>query len=165
MYTFATDILIRGSKGEKYQELKAKYGFDLVDIYMMSGVLGFMNHKKGLPENGPVTANLPRNVLTLRSEKINFLYEIITLNEEIDSDAENAMKLAFQVNSVENPKTYKRDLFDDYMYAGIDILYDMLSKIPYDNQVDNIKEILDKYSGDDSISQKTAVEVFEAEGL
>ncbi len=165
MYTFATDILIRGKQGEKYQELKAIYGFDLVDIYMMCGVIGFMNHKKGIPENGPVTANLPRNVLTGRAEKIDFLYEIITLNEEIDSDAENAMKKAFQVNSVENQKTYKKDLFDDYMYGGIDILYDMLSNVPYDNQVDNIKEILEKYSGDVIFSQKTVDEIFGAEGL
>ncbi len=165
MYTFGTDVLIKGKKGEKYQELKAKYGFDLVDIYMMAGVLGFMEHKKGVQDEGSVTATLPRNVLTLRSEKIDFLYEIIALNEELENDAENAMKLAFQVNSVENPKTFKKDLFDDYMFGGIEQLYDMLSNVPYDNQVDNIKEILDNYSGDNSDSQKSADEIFEAEEL
>lgn len=164
MYVFATDITLRGKKGEKYQELKAIYGFELVDIYMMSGVLGFMNNQKGVSDEGAITATIPRNTLTLRSEKIDFLYEIVTLNEEIESDAENAMKLAFQVNSVENPKTYKKELFDDYAYAGIDILYDMLSNIPFDNQVENIKEVLEKYSGE-SNNLKSLEDIFESEGL
>ena len=46
MLTFQTDIVIRGKKAEKYQELANKYGFLLVDIYMMSGVLGFINNQK-----------------------------------------------------------------------------------------------------------------------
>ena len=164
MYIFSNDIILKGDIGKKYQELKAMYGFELIDIYMISGVLGFMSHKKGVPTDGPVTATIPRNTLTSRSEKIDFLYQVVTLNEEIEADTENAMKLAFQVNSVENPKTYKKDLFDDYAYGGINILYDMLSNIPYDNQVDNIKEILDKYTvGNDS--QKTADDIFAAEGL
>ena len=46
MLTFQTDIVIRGKKAEKYQELANKYEFLLVDIYMMSGVLGFINNQK-----------------------------------------------------------------------------------------------------------------------
>ena len=46
MLAFQTDIVIRGRKAEKYQTLKNIYGWDLVDIYMMSGVLGFINNRK-----------------------------------------------------------------------------------------------------------------------
>ena len=116
MITFSTDIVIKGKKAEKYQGLKNKYGFDLVDIYMMSGVLGFINNRKdGQDNDNMVTANLPRNVLQNRSDKIDFLYQVVTLSEEIDLDAEKAMKLAFEENSITNPqKMYKRELFDDY---------------------------------------------------
>ena len=147
MITFSTDIIIKGKKAEKYQELKNKYGFDLVDIYMMSGVLGFINNRKDVQDNyNTVTANLPRNVLTARSGRIDFLYQIVTLREEIDLNSEKAMKLAFEENSVTNPKKlYKRELFDDYAMGGIDILYNFLSDVVYDKQVDNIKDILDKF--------------------
>ena len=50
MLTFQTDIVIRGKKAEKYQELANKYEFLLVDIYMMSGVLGFINNQKDVQD-------------------------------------------------------------------------------------------------------------------
>ena len=167
MAMFLTDIVIRGKKAYKYQELKNIYNFELVDIYMISGVLGFLHNKKDVQDNdGTLTANIPRTVLERRSKKINFLYEIITLHEELDVDPDRAMQLAFEINSVEHPvKMYKKELFDDYALGGIDILYDMLSNVTYDRQVDNIKNILDKYSESYTVNQKTTNDIFEAEGL
>lgn len=167
MITFSTDIIIKGKKAEKYQELKNKYGFDLVDIYMMSGVLGFINNRKDVQDNyNTVTANLPRNVLTARSGRIDFLYQIVTLSEEIDLNSEKAMKLAFEENSVTNPKKlYKRELFDDYAMGGIDILYNFLSDVVYDKQVDNIKDILDKFYEQSNLGEKSIDDILEEEGL
>ncbi|MDD3453636.1 MAG: hypothetical protein PHN42_05150 [Bacilli bacterium] len=167
MISFQTDIVIKGKKAEKYQELKSKYGFDLVDIYMMSGVLGFINSSKDVQENdSTITANLPRTVLNNRSSKIDFLLEIITLSEELDVDADNAIKLAFEDSSLENQKKmYKKELFDDYALGGIDILYNMLSDVTYDKQVENIKEIIEKFFENSNINQKTVDEIFEEEGL
>ena len=167
MLTFQTDIVIKGKKAEKYQELSNKYGFLLVDIYMMSGVLGFINNQKDVADNDSnITANIPRNVLQSRSDKIDFLYQIVTLTEEIDVDAENAMKLEFEENSIANPKKlYKRELFDDYAMGGIDILYDMLSDVEFDKQVDNIKDILDKFFEKSNLGQKTVNDILEEEGL
>ena len=86
MLTFQTDIVIRGKKAEKYQELANKYEFLLVDIYMMSGVLGFINNQKDVQDNeSSITANIPRNVLQSRADKIDFLYQVVALSEEIDS--------------------------------------------------------------------------------
>lgn len=167
MLTFRTDIIIRGKKGEKYQEIKTKYGFDLVDIYMMSGVLGFINNKKDIQETeGNITATLPRTVLQRRYQKIEFLYQIVTLNNEIDIDVENAIKLAFEEDTIEQPKKlYKKELFDDYAMGGIDILYNMLADITYDKQVDNIKEIMDKFLENSNIEEKTIADIFEEAGL
>ena len=167
MITFSTDIIIKGKKAEKYQELKNKYGFDLVDICMMSGVLGFINNRKDVQDNyNTVTANLPRNVLTARSGRIDFLYQIVTLSEEIDLNSEKAMKLAFEENSVTNPKKlYKRELFDDYAMGGIDILYNFLSDVVYDKQVDNIKDILDKFYEQSNLGEKSIDDILEEEGL
>lgn len=167
MITFSTDIIIKGKKAEKYQELKNKYSFDLVDIYMMSGVLGFINNRKDVQDNdNTVTANLPRNVLQNRSDKIDFLYQVVTLSEEIDLDAEKAMKLAFEENSITNPKKmYKRELFDDYAMGGIDILYNLLSDVVYDKQVDNIKDILDKFYEQSNLGEKSIEDILEEEGL
>ena len=167
MITFSTDIVIKGKKAEKYQGLKNKYGFDLVDIYMMSGVLGFINNRKDVQDNdNMVTANLPRNVLQNRSDKIDFLYQVVTLSEEIDLDAEKAMKLAFEENSITNPqKMYKRELFDDYAMGGIDILYNLLSDVVYDKQVDNIKDILDKFYEQSNLGEKSIEDILEEEGL
>ena len=167
MLTFQTDIIIKGKKAVKYQELKNKYGFDLVDIYMMSGVLGFINERKDIPDTeGSVTANLPRNVLQNRADKIDFLYQIVTLSEEIDVDAEEAMKLAFEENSIANPKKlYKKELFEEYAMGGIDILYDMLSDVVFDKQVDNIKDIIDKFYEQSNLGEKTINDILEEEGL
>ncbi len=167
MLTFQTDIVIKGKKAEKYQELKNKYGFDLVDIYMMSGVLGFINNQKDVQDNdNSITANLPRNVLQNRADKIDFLYQIICLSDEIDVDAENAMKLSFEENSIANPrKLHKKELFDDYAMGGIDILYNMLSDVIFDKQVDNIKDIIDKFFEKSNLGAKTINEILEEEGL
>lgn len=168
MLTFQTDIVIRGQKAEKYQELKQKYSFDLVDIYLMAGVLGFINNQKDVQDNNSnVTANLPRNVLQNRGSKIEFLYEIITLSEEINVDPDNAIKLAFEDTSIEKPKNlYKKELFDDYAMGGIDILFDMLSDVVYDKQIDNIKDIIEKFSDFSGLNrEKTADEIFESEGF
>lgn len=167
MISFQTDIVIKGKKAEKYQELKSKYGFDLVDIYMMSGVLGFINLSKDVQEgDSTITANLPRNVLNNRSSKIDFLCEIITLNEELDINTDNAIKLAFEDSSSENQKKmYKRELFDDYALGGIEILFDMLCDVTYDKQVENIKNIIEKFFENSNLNQKTVEEIFEEEGL
>ncbi|MDD4623797.1 MAG: hypothetical protein PHX40_00210 [Bacilli bacterium] len=167
MISFQTDMIIKGKKAEKYQELKSKYGFDLVDIYMMSGVLGFINLSKDVSEgDSNITANLPRTVLNNRSSKIDFLFEIITLSEELDVNADNAIKLAFEDSSIENQKKmHKRELFDDYALGGIDILYSMLSDVTYDKQVENIKDIIERFFENSNLNQKTVEEIFEEEGL
>ena len=168
MLIFPTDIVIRGTKAKKYQELKAKYGFELVDIYMMSGVLGFINNKKDIQDlNGEITANIPRSVLQRRSEKIDFLYQIIVLYNEVDIDTEKAIHYAFEENVKQtNKKIYKKDLFDDYALGGIDLLYDMLSNIEYDREVDNLKDIVDRYQkGIESSLYETTDEIFDKQGL
>ena len=165
MLTFQTDIIIRGKKAEKYQTLKIIYDWDLVDIYMMSGVLGFINNKKDIQDNDSKSmANLPRTTLTSRSNRIEFLYEVITLSEEIESNVDNAIKLAFEDSSIDHPKKlYKQMLFDDYAMGGIDILYDMLSKVDYENQVDNIRDIIEKYIDYSNIESKSLQEILEEE--
>lgn len=167
MLAFQTDIVIRGRKAEKYQTLKTIYGWDLVDIYMMSGVLGFINNKKDVQDSeSKAIANLPRTVLNNRSHKIEFLCEVITLIEEIDVDSDNAIRIAFEDNSIERPKKLrKQELFDDYAMGGIDILYDMLSNVDFENQVDNIRAIIEKFIGSANIGKKTVEEIFTEEGL
>ena len=101
-----------------------------------------------------------------RSERIDFLYQIVTLSEEIDLNSEKAMKLAFEENSITNPKKmYKRELFDDYAIGGIDILYNLLSDVVYDKQVDNIKDILDKFYEQSNLGEKSIEDILEEEGL
>lgn len=167
MLTFQTDILIRGKKADKYQELKTRFSFDLVDIFMISGVLGFIHKKKDIQQNdGNTIANLPRNVLQNRSEKIDFLCEIISLSEEIDLDPDKAIRIAFEDSSIDKPKKlYKLDLFSEYALGGIDILYEMLSISEYDEAVDNLKSIMDKFLLDEKIGKKTTEEIFDEEGL
>ena len=163
MLSFQVDIIIRGKKAEKYQMLKNIYGWDLVDIYMMSGVLGFINNKKDIQDNdSKAVANLPRTVLNNRSSKIDFLCAVITLSEEIEADSDNAIKLAFEDNSISPPKKlYKQELFDDYATGGIDILYEMLSNIDYENQVDNIRAIIERFVGNNGIVNRTVEEILD----
>lgn len=54
-------------------------------------------------------------------------------------------------------------LFDDYAMGGIDILYDMLSKIDYENQVDNIRDIIERYIDYSNIENKSLQEILEEE--
>lgn len=125
MLSFNTDIVIRGSKAEKYIELNTKYGFLYIDTYMMSGVLGFLNNKKDTNENDdkssvPKTANIPRTVLNSRSDKIDFLCEIITLHEELDINEEQAMKLAFEdIKTTDAKKLERLETFNDYAMGGM----------------------------------------------
>ena len=165
MIIFSNDVIIRGKKAQKYQELSNKYGFLYIDIYLMSGVLGFINHQKDVQDNDDLFITIPRNVLQNRAEKIDFLYQIVTLSEEIDLDSEKAMKLAFEENSIASPKLYKRELFEDYAMGGIDLLYNLLSDVVYDKQVDNIKDILDQFYEQSNLGEKSIEDILEEEGL
>ena len=168
MLSFSTDIVIKGKKAEKYQELNTKYGLLFIDIYMMSGALGFLNKKKDTNEaDSSATANIPRTVLISRSEKIDFLCELITLDEELEVNEEQAMKLAFEdapANSKE--KLLRFETFNDYAMGGIDCLYDLLCKEKkYGDPVDSFKAALDMYLPNEQIGKKTADEIFEEAGL
>lgn len=168
MLSFNTDIVIKGSKAEKYQELNTKYNFTFIDTYMLSGVLGFLNNKKDTNDaNTNATANIPRTVLNSRSDKIDFLCEIIILNEELEANEEQAMKLAFEDSTLTNPKKLTRlETFNDYAMGGIDILYDMLCSIEkYGDPVDKFKNALDMYLPNEDIGKKTADQIFEEAGL
>ena len=168
MLKFQTDILIRGKKAEKIQELKVKYDFELVDIYMIAAVIGFLNNAKDINENdSDATANLPRTVLNNRQHKIDFLCEIMTLHNEIDNDAESAIKLAFEESKIDNSnnKMYKKELFHDYAMGGIEILYQMLANVEYDNQVENLKNILEKYNNDEYMTSQSLEEILNNQGF
>ena len=166
LQAYSSDIVIRGKKAEKYQELKIKYDFDLIDIFMMSGVLGFLNNKKDIQSNdSEATANLPRNTLNKRSDKIDSLCQIVYLINEIDVDPDNAIKVAFEEKKEEGDRLIRRDLFFDYAMGGIDILYDMLSKTDYDNQVNNLKSIIDKYTNESNIEEESLDDLLTKEGF
>lgn len=163
---YTTDIVIRGSKADKYQELKLKYGFDLIDVYMMAGVIGFLNNKKDISKNDTeTTANLPRNVLNNRADKIDVLSQIIWLSKEIEVDPDEAIKIAFEEKKEDGEKLDRRELFFDYSMGGIDILYDMLSNTDFDNQVNNLKNIIDKYSDQYDANEQTIDELLDREGF
>ena len=164
--SYTTDIVIRGSKAEKYQELKIKYGFDLIDIFMMAGVIGFLNNKKDIPNNdSEATANLPRSVLNNRADKIDVLSQVIWLSKEIEVDPDEAIKVAFEEKKEEGEKLARRELFFDYSMGGIEILYDMLSNTDFDNQVNNLKKIIDKYSNEYDTNEQTIDELLDKEGF
>lgn len=172
MLSFNSDIVIKGKKAEKYQELNARFGnkdvFTFIDIYMMSGILGYLSKKKDINEaDSNATANIPRTVLNSRSEKIDFLCELITLEEELDVSEEQAMKLAFEdapANSKE--KLHRFESFNDYAMGGVDVLYNMLlNEKKYDDPVDSFKATLDMYLPNKDINKKTADEIFDEVGL
>lgn len=172
MLSFNTDIVIRGSKAEKYIELNTKYNFLYVDIYMMAGVLGFLNGRKDTNENDdkagiPKTANIPRTVLNSRSDKIDFLCEIVVLNEELGLNEENAMKLAFEdAKASDNKKLERLERFNDYAMGGIDILYNLIvNQKKYGDPVDSFKNALDIYLPNEEIGKKSIDEIFEQAGL
>ena len=56
-------------------------------------------------------------------------------------------------------------MFDDYAMGGIDILYNFLSDVVYDKQVDNIKDILDKFYEQSNLGEKSIDDILEEEGL
>ncbi len=167
MLTFSTDIVIRGNKAEKYQELKSKYDFELIDTFIISAALGFINNKKDIQsKDSDVTANIPRTVLNSHSALIDDICEYIVLYEDIESDEEQAIKTAFADSSLENAvKLEKLERFIDYSYGGIDILYDELTSDKYADAVDGMKNLLDKYINKSSINIKTTDEIFEEFGL
>ena len=166
LQAYSSDIIIRGKKAEKYQELKIKYDFDLIDIYMMSGVLGYLNNKKDIQSNdSEATANLPRTTLNKRSDKIDFLCQVIYLINEIDIDPDNAVKVAFEEKKEDGDKLTRRDLFFDYAMGGIDILYEMLSNTDYDNQVNNLKNIIDKYMNANDTGEESIDDLLTQEGF
>ena len=172
MLSFNTDIVIKGSKAEKYIELNTKYGFLYVDTYMISGVLGFLSGKKDTNENDdksgiPKTAKIPRTVLNSRSDKIDFLCEVITLNEELSINEENAMKIAFEdVKASDAKKLDRLERFNDYAMGGIDDLYEMIvNQKKFGDPIDSLKNVLDMYLPNEKIGKKSVDEIFEQAGL
>lgn len=164
--TYQTDIVIRGKKAEKYQEIKIKYEFELIDIYMISAVLGFLNNKKDIQMNDSnATANIPRTVLNNRSDKLDLLSQIILLHNEIEINPDEAVKIAFEEKKEDGEKLQRRELFYEYSLGGIDILYDLLSNTEYGNQIENLRKIVDKYSTSSTERVETADDIFAKEGL
>lgn len=163
MLSFSTDIIIKGSKAKKYQELKIRYGFELIDIFIISATLGFINKRKGVQEkDGNETANIPRVVLTSHERLIDEICEYIVLSEDLDAGEEEALKTAFADSSQKDSKRLEKlERFIDYSYGGIDILYDELVSDKYADAVDGMKNLLDKYLDKSSISTKTTEEIFE----
>lgn len=165
---FQSDIVIKGDKARKMQELRTLYGFELYDIYLISAVIGFRNHKTDSQSKDPdnkYTANIPRTVLIKRAEKMDFVSKVMVLTEQINTDSKKAMDLAFEESTANEPKKlYRMDLFNEYALGGIDIFYDMISKVSYENQVDNLKNILDTYNSEDD-SNKKIEDVLEKEGF
>lgn len=166
LQAYTSDIVIKGKKAEKYQELKIKYDFDLIDIYMMSGIIGFLHNKKDIQENdSEATANLPRTTLNKRSDKIDILCQIIYLINEIDIDPDKAIKIAFETKKDDGDKLERRNLFFDYAMGGIDILYKILSNTDYDNQVNNLKNIIEKYTNETNIEEESLEDLLNKEGF
>lgn len=167
MLSFATDIVIRGSKAEKYQELKSKYGFELIDTFIISAALGFINNKKDIPsKDSAVTANIPRTVLNSHSSQIDDICEYIVLSEDLEANEDLAIKVAFEDSSLENAsKLEKLERFIDYSYGGIEILYEELTSDKYADSIDGMKNLLDKYISSANIQVKTPEEIFKELGI
>lgn len=161
------DIFIKGKMREYFLQLNEKYEITFLDIYLISGVLGFLRRSKDIVEKDDGDAiTIGRNVLTNNTYKIEFLYSMIMLYDEIDINPDEAIIKAFEVNDDNQDKIIeKSELFISYAAAGIKILHQMLDDVAYDNQIDNLKELIEAELAEKVEETKTYDRIFEDKGF
>ena len=141
---FPNDIVIRGQCARIFRDMKEKFGFDFIDSFFYSSVLGVLavdlNVESEVSKNDDnYEINIPRNVLMSRQDKIEFISTMIVLTEKSKYDFEELLQIAFEENSTENPKIYRLLRMEHYAILGSSLMENEL--VNHSNM-----EILDRVS-------------------
>jgi len=144
---FTNDIIIKGEMAKKFKEFKEKMGFDYIDSYLYSAVLGVTENlaieelsEKNL--NADDVISIPRNVLLSRMDKIDFLSTMLVLIEQGNKSIEELLELAFEENSSEKPKIYRLNRLHQYAEAGFNLLDKELTPDAYDDLLDHLSKFV-----------------------
>ena len=128
-----------------------------IDVMFAAAILGFRLNRKGQPES---SADKKRTILNeqiiTNKSVIQFIYRlIILLDDSIEEDFEEKLKIAFASNTTEierkddepNDNKYEK-LFYQYILGGIEYLYENLIGNG-NNPIDNIGQLLDDFQPND----------------
>lgn len=151
---FNSELTIKGEYALKMSEIKAKYSFTYIDIFLYSILLGidnksYVNKYSDNDNSIEETASIPRSVLINSQEILNNIFAIAVLKSNENNINEDILKIAFE-DKDDDYKTFEKFKCSfNYALGGINILYTML--IPNDGVVKDeitiLNGILDKYKG------------------
>lgn len=151
---FNSELTIKGEYSLKMSEIKAKYSFTYIDIFLYSILLGidhksFINKYSDNDNSIEETASIPRSVLINSQDILNNIFAIAVLKRNEDNINEEILKIAFEDKDDDYKSFEKFKCSFNYALGGINILYTML--IPNDGVVKDeitiLNGILDKYKG------------------
>lgn len=144
---FTNDIVIRGECARIFRDLKDKFGFDYIDSFLYSSVLWVKAEKENIDMNkvgsdNSVEINIPRNVLISRQDKIDFISTMIVLIEKSKDNFEELLQLAYEENTIENPRIYRLTKLETYAIKGSVLLEEELMNHSYLEILDRVSDIL-----------------------
>lgn len=145
---FPNDIVIGGKCARIFRDMKEKFGFDFIDSFFYSSVLGVMSDNQQTEsiteseKDDDHEINIPRNVLMSRQDKIEFISTMIVLLEKSKNDFEELLQIAFEENSVENPKIYRLLRMEYYAILGSSLMENELVNHSNLEILDRVSDIL-----------------------
>ncbi len=144
---FTNDIVIRGECARVFKDLKDRFGFDYIDSFLYSSVLGVRTLKENTKtiegnNDSSIEINIPRNVLISRQDKIEFISTMIVLIEKSKDNFEELLQLAFEENTIDNPKIYRLAQLENFAIKGSVFLEEELLNHSYLEILDRVSDIL-----------------------
>ena len=155
---FENDITITGAHATKLKYINEQLEVfpRYVDVYMAAALVGALN-KKTAPKSNDSTdrARIYADVLIRENEKIRKIFKTVILTDATKNwSNEEKINICFKYREKKNESKYLTvtdeeinkmkealDLFDSYVLAGIDILYDEFTS---GKTVLTVNEVIDK---------------------
>lgn len=151
---FNSELVFKGDTARKMIEIKNKYSFIYMDIFLYSILLGIDNNlytekSNESDQNNDESASIPRNVLVNSQDILNNICAIAILKKYEKNLDEDILKIAFEDKDEDYKSVEKFKCSFNYALGGINKLYTML--IPNDgvikDEISILNGILDKYKG------------------
>ena len=112
-----------------------------VDIFMVAPLIGVIYNRKSSRETGAANASIFAEALLLRSNEIEFLIQLVLLTFESETKSDqDKIELAFKGLYEESKQDEIREIFESYLFGGIELLHETLVE-----NTKNIDEVISNF--------------------
>jgi len=119
-----------------------------IELFMAAAIIGCSYNRRATKEKGPQTFRIFQNQFSNHYQRLLFIYKLVML---CDSDV-TLSGIDKVNNAFRHPEDKRnRDVFEEYMLGGIDVIYDKLfvsTNTSYDNFKDSLCELISEFKND-----------------